>query len=376
MRSTIVSKVKTIVVKVGTNVITGKDGLLDKDVIADLAEQVVQLRLDGYCVVMVSSGAIGSGLSELGIKSRPKTLPRLQAAAAVGQCKLISLYDAVFSRHGYHAAQLLLTRQDFEDRRRYLNASNTINALMKFRAIPVINENDTISVDEIAFSDNDILSSLVTNLIQAELFIILSSVDGLYREISSSGKGKELITRVDCINDDIKGLASDHKTRSGMGGMKSKLEAARTATMAGEAVIIANGRKEGILLKIMNGDEAGTLFVPAAGGKMACRMRWIRFSVKPNGVIFVDKGAQDALLKNGKSLLASGIVKSEGDFVKGDIISVIGRDGGREIGRGLTNYSADEIEMVKGLKTAEIRKVLGNKAYDEAVHRNNLVIDD
>ncbi|MGR3317444.1 MAG: glutamate 5-kinase [Candidatus Anammoxibacter sp.] len=375
MRSKIISSVKKIVIKVGTNVVTSKNGLLDKKVIAGLAEQVVQLRERGYYVVMVSSGAIGAGLAELGIKTRPKTLPQLQAAAAVGQCKLISFYDESFTKHGYHAAQLLLTRQDFEDRRRYLNASNTINALMKFNAIPVINENDTISVDEIAFSDNDILSSLVTNLLQAELFIILSSVDGLYSEISSDGKGTKLVNCVEDINSDIKKLACDIKTKSGVGGMQSKLEAAKTATKAGEAVIIANGKKKNILLKIMNGENVGTLFLPAKT-KMSCRKRWIRFSVKPSGRIVVDNGAEEALTKNGKSLLASGIVDLEGDFQRGDMVSVIGKNRQLELGRGLTNYSSDEIRKVKGLKTSEIRKVLGSKTYDEVVHRNNLVIDN
>lgn len=375
MRSKIISRVKKIVIKIGTNVVTGRDGLLDKAVIGELAEQVIQLRFNGYYVVIVSSGAIGSGLSELGIRTRPKTLPKLQAAAAVGQCKLISFYDNFFIKYGYHAAQLLLTRQDFEDRRRYLNASNTINALMKFNTIPIINENDTISVDEIAFSDNDILSSLVTNLVQAELFIILSSVDGLYKEISPVGKGTKLISYVECVTSDIKKLAYDFKTERGVGGMQSKLEAVKTATKAGEAVIIANGKEKDILLKIMMGENVGTLFVPAKT-RMTCRRRWIRFSVKPSGQIFIDNGAEEALIKNGKSLLASGIVGLKGNFKKGDVVSLIGKKDQVEIGRGLTNYSSDEIAMVKGLKTSEIRKILGLKTYDEVVHRNNLVIDN
>ena len=375
MRSKIISKVKKIVVKVGTNVITEKNGLLNRMVIRELAEQIVQLRLSGYHVVLVSSGAIGSGLSELGIKKRPKTLPKLQAAAAIGQCKLISFYDKFFAKHGFHAAQLLLTRQDFEDRRRYLNASNTINALIKFNTIPIINENDTISVDEIAFSDNDILSSLVTNLFQAELFIILSSVNGLYKEISPTGKGTKLINQIDNITSDVKKLASDFKTASGVGGMQSKLEAAKTATRSGEAVIIANGKKKNVLLKIMSGEDIGTFFVPAKT-KMTCRRRWIRFSVKPNGKIFVDIGAEKALIKHGKSLLASGIVKSDGHFQKSDVVSIVSEDSNIEVGRGLTNFSSDDLNKIIGLKTLEIRKIFGDKTYDEVVHRNNLVVDN
>ena len=377
MRKEILSKVKKIVIKVGTNVLTDKNGFLDNEIIGNIARQIIELRNKGYYIVIVSSGAIGAGLSVLGIKTRPKNLPKLQAAASVGQCKLISIYDDFFTKHKFNAAQLLLTRQDFEDRRRYLNASNTINALMKLNTIPIINENDTISVDEIAFSDNDILSSLVTNLVHAELFIILSSVDGLYTNITSNGKCSDLVSHVNGITSDITKLASDIKTSGGVGGMQSKLEAAKTATKAGGAVIIANGRKDNVLVRIMNGEDIGTFFLPvnADNKKMTCRRRWIRFSVKPAGKFFVDNGAEDALIKNGKSLLATGIVGVDGDFKNGDVISVIGKNNHQEFGRGLTNYSSEEINKVKGLKTSEIRKILGYKTYDEVIHRDNLVID-
>ncbi len=378
MRTETLSKVKKIVIKVGTNVLTDKNGFLDKEIIGSIARQLIELRSKGYYVVLVSSGAIGAGLGVLGIKARPKNLPKLQAAAAVGQCKLISIYDDFFTKHKFNAAQLLLTREDFEDRRRYLNASNTINALMKLNTIPIINENDTISVDEIAFSDNDILSSLVTNLVHAELFIILSSVDGLYSNITPSGKCSGLVSCVKGITSDITKLACDIKTSGGVGGMQSKLDAAMTATKAGEAVIIANGKKDNVLVRIMNGEDIGTFFSPVNtdNRKMTCRRRWIRFSVKPTGKLFVDKGAEDALIKNGKSLLASGIVDIEGDFKNGDVISVIGKNKHLEVGRGLTNYSSEEINKVKGLKTSEIRKILGHRTYEEVIHRDNLVIDN
>lgn len=373
MRSQLLSKVKKIVIKVGTNVVTDKNGCLDKVIVKKLAMQVLQLRIMGYKVVMVSSGAIGSGLGELGIKKRPKTLPELQAAAAVGQCKLISLYDEFFTQNGYHAAQLLLTRQDFEDRQRYLNASNTINALMKLNTIPIINENDTISVDEIAFGDNDMLSSLVTNMMQAELLIILSSIDGLYEKISKTGKGKNKLEIVENVNSDIMGLASDVKTEMGLGGMKSKLEAVRIATKAGEAVIIANGKEDDVLLKIFKESSVGTFFVPSKI-KMTCRKRWLSFTVKPKGQIYIDKGAEEALIKNGKSLLASGIINTEGRFGKGDVVSLFGKNKQVELGRGLTNYSIDELEKIKGLKTSSISKELGYKTYDEVLHRDNMVL--
>lgn len=374
MRSEIISKVKKIVVKIGTNVISMRDGLLDRNAIRGLAEQALQLRIRGLYVAIVSSGAIGSGMGELGIKTRPRSLSRLQAAAAVGQCKLISLYDACFTRQGYHAAQLLLTREDFEDRKRYLNASNTINALMRLNTIPIINENDTISVDEIAFSDNDILSSLVTNLLQAELLIILSSVDGLYPEIPADGKVTRVLTQVGRITPEIERLAFSSKTERGVGGMQSKLRAAKIATTAGEAVIIANGGEKDVLLKIMNGDQVGTLFLPERI-RMTSRKRWICFTVKPKGHIYIDKGAEDALVKRGKSLLASGVIDLKGDFEKGDVVAILAKDTHLELGRGLTNYSARELEKIKGLNTISINDVLGCKTYDEVVHRNNMVVE-
>ena len=374
MRRELLSKVKKIVIKVGTNVITESSGCPDKNIIQKLASQVLVLRSKGYHVVVVSSGSIGSGLGELCIKERPKNLPDLQAAAAVGQCKLISIYDEYFSKHGYLAAQLLLTRQDFEDRQRYLNASNTINALMKFNVVPIINENDTISIDEIAFGDNDMLSSLVTNMMQAELLIILSSIDGLYKEFSDSGKGKDKIDTVQSVNADVMKFAVDVKTERGLGGMQSKLEAARIATKAGETVIIAHGREENVLLKILDGEPVGTLFMPSRT-KMNCRKRWISFTVKPKGQILIDNGAEIALINKGKSLLSSGIVDLIGDFKKGDVVSLLGCDKKRELGRGLINYSSVEIRKIKGKKTSSIIKTLGYKTYDEVLHRNNMVLN-
>lgn len=374
MRKNIIQKVKKVVIKIGTNVLTTKNGMLDKEIIKELAKQVLQLRIKGYYVAIVSSGSIGSGLGELGIKVRPKTLPKLQAAAAVGQCKLISFYDECFTKQGYHAAQLLLTRRDFEDHRRYLNASNTIHALFKLNTIPIINENDTVSVDEITFGDNDILSALVTNLLQAELLIILTSVNGLYTEITLDGKCAKMLKQVDSVTPEIKKLAFNVKTKTGLGGMQSKLEAVSIATKAGEAVIIANGRGKDVLIKILKGEDEGTLFLPAEL-KMTSRKRWIGFTVKPKGGIYIDKGAEEAIVMKGKSLLASGIVSFEGGFKKGDVVSVFLKNGNNELARGLTNYSSDELKKIKGLKTAAINKILGQKTYDEVVHRDNMVLN-
>lgn len=373
LRSQILSKIKKVVIKIGTGILTTDDGHLDKDQIKNLAGQTVELNQMGYHVVVVSSGAVGSGMGELGIEKRPVTLPELQAVAAVGQSKLISMYDDCFKLHGYHAAQILLTREDFEDRQRYLNTCNTIHTLFRLKAIPVVNENDTISVDEIKFGDNDALSALVTNLLNAELLIILSSVDGLYDKHPTGKSKAAVIPVVENVSDEIRQLAFDLKTKRGVGGMQTKLEAASVVTNAGESVIIANGRMDGVLKKIVQGEHIGTLFLPKHE-KLASRKRWIGYTIKPKGKISIDDGATHALRDKGKSLLASGIVSVEGIFSKGDIISISGKGNGAIVARGLTNYSSAEIEKIKGCSTVHIAKVLGYKLYDEVIHRDNMVI--
>ena len=373
IREKTLSNVSKIVIKIGTRVLTDEDGLLDKNQIMELSKQVIALRSRGFCVVIVSSGSIGAGISALGLQKRPNILPELQAAAAIGQGKLIETYNECFKKHGYHAAQLLLTRQDFEDRQRYLNTSNTLHSLLNFKTIPIVNENDTISVDEITFGDNDILSALVTNLLRADLLILLSSVDGLYTAPPTPGKRCRVLSVVDSISDDIKKLAFKQKTKEGVGGMESKLEAANIATGSGEAVIIANGRQSEILSKIMNYDNVGTLFIPHKK-KIASRKRWIGFTVRPKGKIYVDEGALNALQKKGKSLLPSGVVKIDGKFVKGDVVSIVSAGDDKEIARGLMNYSDDEARKVKGLRTSLMKKTLGYKPYNEIIHRDNIVM--
>ena len=375
IRKETLSNVKKIVVKIGTRVLTNEDGFLDKNQIMDLSRQVVGLYSAGFSVAVVSSGAIGAGISALGRRKRPNILPELQASAAIGQGKLIEIYNECFEKQGYHAAQLLLTRQDFEDRQRYLNTCNTLHSLLRLRAIPIINENDTISVDEITFGDNDILSALVANLLRADLLILLSSVDGLYVKPPASGKKSEVLSVVDGISDDIKKLAFKLKTNEGIGGMESKLEAASIVTSSGEAAIIANGRQPDILSRIMDFDNVGTLFIPYKNKKkIDSRKRWIGFIARPKGKIYIDDGALGALQKNGKSLLPSGMVKIDGNFVKGDVVSILSVKKHKEIARGLINYSSEEVQKIKGLSTSLIKKTLGSKPYDEVIHRDNMVL--
>lgn len=372
-RSQILSKVRKVIIKIGTGVLTTDEGHLDRAQIKGLAKQVVELKKMGYSVVVVSSGAIGSGMGELGIGKRPGTLPELQAVAAIGQSKLISMYDACFKLHGYHAAQILLTREDFEDRQRYLNTCNTIHTLFQLNAIPVVNENDTISVNEIRFGDNDELSALVTNLLNAELLIILSSVDGLYDRYPTANNKASVIPIVEDVSDEIRQLAFNSKTQRGVGGMQTKIEAASVVVKAGEVVIIANGRTDKVLKRVVQGENIGTLFLPKKE-KLANRKRWIGFTIKPKGKVCVDDGAMRALTEKGKSLLATGVVSVEGSFSKGDIISICKKGNGVLFAKGLTNYSSEEIEKIKGCSTSAIVKVLGYKLYDEVIHRDNMVI--
>jgi len=369
-RKEIITAAKSIVVKVGTAVLTTEEGNLDHQRLQSLARQIKALRSQGFQVVVVTSGAIVAGMTRLGLAKRPQTLPALQAAAAVGQGLLMASYDEYFSALGLGVAQILLTRGDFHERTRYLNARNTISALLDMGVVPIINENDTTATDEIKFGDNDLLSALVALSIKADLLIMLSDVDGLY-ERKADGR-LSLLSTVEEITDEVKSLAFKGPSEVGTGGMESKLEAASLATSAGEAVLVANGRKENILPEIISGSEVGTLFKPAKV-RMASRKRWIGFGARCRGEITVDAGAREALVERGKSLLASGILAVEGRFQPGDVVA-IKDEAGEEFARGLSNYSAEDAHKIKGRKTTEIATLLGFKPYDEVIHRDNLVI--
>jgi glutamate 5-kinase len=323
-------------------------------------------------VALVSSGAIGCGMSELGLEARPSTLPLLQAAASVGQGTLVARYEEHFRSRGLHAAQILLTREDFDNRERYLNASNTIHSLLDFPCVPVINENDTISTDEIRFGDNDLLAALVTHLIRAELLILLTTVPGLYERKPGPTSEGRVLGVVEQVDEAVEGLIYEETSPDGLGGMESKIQAARIATEAGEAALIVDGRDPDIIRKVMAGEPVGTLFPPVAE-RLSSYKRWIRFTSRPQGSVQVDAGAVAALAERGKSLLPSGVTRVEGGFQRGDVVRVQGPDG-EEIARGLVNYSADELGRIKGRQTMEIEGILGYKYYDEVVHRDNMAL--
>jgi glutamate 5-kinase len=372
VRQEVIALAHTVVVKVGTNVLTGPDGRLDRGQLQALADQVERLRRTGRKVVLVSSGAIGAGMGKLGIERRPTDLRQLQACAAVGQGFLMRAYEECLAPHGTHTAQILLTAGDFDNRTRYLNARNTILTLFEWNCLPIINENDTVSVAEIRFGDNDKLAAMVTNLLQAPLLILLTVVDGLYAADPRTDPQAALVQTVANLDNDVLGMAGSSRSALGTGGMRSKLRAARMATAAGESVIMANGARPGILDAIFNGEAVGTLFLPH-GSTMSAWKRWLGYTAQPRGRLVVDAGARMAVQTKGRSLLPIGVVRVSGDFGKGDVVVLCDTEG-VEFARGLTNYSAADAERICGLRSEQIAEVLGAIPYEEVVHRDNLVV--
>jgi len=362
---------KRIIVKVGSNVLTKSDGLNLK-IIESVSQQISQLSDKGLEVILVSSGAMAAGLRKLGLAKKPDGIPERQAVAAVGQAGLMMEYEKAFERYDKKVAQVLLTGEDLYHRKRYLNARNTLHTLLFWRIVPIINENDTVSVEEIKLGDNDNLSAMIALLMNADILIILTDIEGLYNKDPRSSDDAELIPVVSAIGRDIEQFASDIPGALGTGGMLSKIRAARKVNTAGIPMIIAKGTKKNILLKLFAGEAHGTFFIPKQE-KMANRKCWIGFTAKPKGVIRIDDGAVKAILENGKSLLPIGIIGVEGDFGVGAPVEF--KNGtGDVLGKGIVNYSSADIRKIMGLKTGEIRKRLGDKPYDEVIHRNNLTI--
>jgi glutamate 5-kinase len=373
LRRQITSSARTVVVKVGTRVLTYPDGTLNTQRIAQLAEEIHTISAEGRQVVLVSSGAVGAGLSLLGLKARPTDLAKLQAVAAVGQTCLIQTYDQTFAKHGRRAAQVLLTLDDVDDRIRYLNVRNTLLSLLEFGAIPIVNENDTVSVDELknTFGDNDRLAAMVTNLIRAPLLVVLSDIEGLY-DGDPTLETSKLVSTVEQIDETVLAYVRDRKTGLSKGGMASKLEAARIVTTAGESMIIASGRQPDVLTKIMAGESLGTLFL-CQGKAISPFKRWLGFSAQVRGRIQLDEGARRAIVEQGRSLLAAGIIGTQGEFQKGDVVALCDQEG-HIVARGLTNYSSADVERIKGLKSAKIAQVIGQRPYEEVIHRDNLAL--
>ena len=367
LRQQLMKNVHNLVVKVGTNLLTDTAGRLDKVMINAIGRQLGLLSERGIHVTLITSGAVGSGMGIAGLTSRPRELPVLQASAAIGQPTLMALYARALSRFGMHAGQLLVTRDDFEHRSRYLNIRNTVGALHRLRAVPIINENDTTAVVELGrFADNDTIAALVANLIKADLLVLLTVADGL---LNTEGQRIDLVPRV---TPEVLKLARAEKSALGTGGMGSKLRAVSMVTEAGETVVIAHGRERNVLLRLLEGERLGTIFAPAEH-KMSARQRWLRSAVRPVGRLMLDDGAADAVLRKNKSLLPRGITAVTGRFERGAVVALV-NPAGQTIAHGVVNYGNADLDRIKGLKSAEIAAALGAKPFDEAVHRDHLVV--
>jgi glutamate 5-kinase len=372
-RKTIFSKSRRVVIKVGSAVLTTVEQGLDQNRIEQLASDISSIMSNGREVILVSSGAIAAGLAKLGFKkTKGMPLSLKQAAAAIGQSDLMWVYEKTFAAYGKKVAQILLTREDLSNRMRFLNARNTLQTLLDYSVIPIINENDTVSVDEIKFGDNDNLSGMVTHLSDADLLVILSDVDGLYTADPRLDASASLISLVEKITAEVERGAGDAQTPVGTGGMRSKLMTAKKVGAAGAHMVILNGKKNGNLQALFDGEDVGTLFLPKAE-KQESRKYWIAFTVKSRGKLIVDDGGRDALVNRGKSLLPGGIVRVEGSFKVGDCVTCVDI-GGNAFARGLVKYSSGQLDRIKGLKTSQIESVLGHKDYDEVIHRDDLVI--
>jgi glutamate 5-kinase len=370
-RTKLLRPVKRVVVKAGSGVLTGKKGLNSR-VISNLTNQVCDLREKGIEVILVSSGAIASGLKKVGLAERPESISKQQAIAAVGQSSLMMAYEKAFGRRGQTVAQILITRDDLNNRRRYLNARNTIFTLLSWKIIPIINENDTVVVDEIKFGDNDNLSAMVASMTESHFLISLTDIDGLFDRDPRIHRKARFIRHIERVDSDVMRYAGSIPGYLGTGGMASKINAARNATMGGIPVIIANGRRPDVLRDIFEGKEIGTLFVPQ-DITLCGRKCWIAFTKAPKGNLIIDRGASEALRKRGKSLLPSGIREVRGKFGLGDSVVLLDQDD-KQIAVGLVNYPSGDVKKIMGLKSNDIESALGYKHDDEVVHRDNLVI--
>ena len=362
---------KRIVVKLGTRVLTEEDNRLSYNTVASLVEQISDI-LPGRELIIVSSGAIALGLSRMGLDKRPQEIDILQAAAAMGQSRLMHAYEAEFAKSRQETAQILLTFEDIQNRRRYLNIRNTIFALWSRDAVPIVNENDTVSFSEIRFGDNDILAAHLANMIGADLLLILTDTDGVYDEDPTGNTGARLVDEVPVITDHIRNMVFRKGSAFSSGGMESKLRAAEIAMKSGIGTVIANG-KSIQLARLLSGDSIGTYFVPAQK-KLKGKKKWIAFNPKTEGIIIIDRGGEVAIVSGKKSLLPAGVREVIGEFRIGSNVSIQNEER-REIARGLSNYSSGEINLIKGLNTKLIPEVQGSDSYfDEIVHRDNMVI--
>lgn len=372
IRSEFVTDLHRIVVKVGSSSLTQPSGQLDPFCMSKLVSDIVKVLDSGIEVVLVSSGAVAAGTGRLGLEEGPRTMPEKQAAAAIGQGILVHTYEQLFGQYGKTVGQVLLTRGDFSQRSRYLNARNTLSALMNFGVVPIINENDTVAYEEISVGDNDRLSALTACLVDSDLLIILSDIDGVYSSDPRSDCEARLIPVIRDLHSCLESSTAGSGSKFGTGGIKTKFLAARIVAASGIPMIVANAGEPSILQRLVKGEEVGTLFVPGTH-KLHTKKRWIGFGSDTKGKIIVDSGAEKAVIHGGKSLLPSGVVDTEGTFEEGHVVSVVGL-GKNEIAKGIVSYSSAEIQRIKGCHSEEIEKILGYKRLDAIIHRDNLTV--
>lgn len=370
--NSLLTDAQTLVVKVGSSLVTNDGQGLDQTAISAWVAQIAQLVRQKRQVVLVSSGAVAEGMQRLGWKKRPTNINELQAAAAVGQMGLVQMYESCFSQHGLHTAQVLLTHEDLADRKRYLNARSTLRTLLNLNVIPIINENDTVVTDEIRFGDNDTLASLVANLIEADVLVILTDQSGLYSADPRKNPAAEFINREVAGNPQLEKMAGGAGSSIGSGGMLTKILAAKRAARSGAHTIIASGREQNVLFRLANGEAIGT-HLHAEQMKTVARKQWLADHLRLSGKVILDAGAVKALLQDGKSLLPIGVVKVEGNFDRGDVVACLD-DEGKEIARGLVNYNAAETVRILRKPSSEIEKILGYIDESELIHRDNLVL--
>ena len=371
VRQEVFKACQTVIVKIGTNVLTTDNDRLDLDRIQCISDQIFRIQQTGRKVVLVSSGAVGAGIGILGLNRRPDSLPALQATAAIGQPQLMRTWNDALMKNGLKTAQLLLTGNDFRNRQRYLNVRNTLRTLFDFGVVPIVNENDTVSIKEIAVGDNDQLASMLATLLPDPLLVILSGIAGLYNG-PPSNPASVVIPLIEKPDDSLLKLAAAEQSTRGRGGMASKLRAILAATGMGETVILASGRSDSVLDDIREGKTTGTLFL-AKGEAVVSWKRWIGFGAPPAGVLVIDDGATKAVRESGRSLLAVGITEVQGEFEPGALVGLKSTEG-TEIARGLANYSSDEIRRIQGRRSDQIAAALGHVPFGEVIHRDNLAL--
>ena len=365
--------IKNLVIKIGSSSLCDDEGNINKEKILNLIQQIAYIKRKGINITLVSSGAINAGVHIMNLAKRPQTIPQKQALAAIGQASLMQIYEELFSLFNLRCAQILLNHDDFDDRKRLMNFNNAMQALIDYDVVPIINENDTLAVEEIKVGDNDTLASLVVPAVNADMVVLVSDINGLYDDNPHTNENAKLIKNVNGITKEIEDMAKDASSKVGTGGMITKIKAAKVCNDFGCDMAIGNGNQQNVLVDLMDGKDVGTYFSGVAGRTLNSRQHWIMYRSMPKGSIIVDDGAKLALINNHTSLLPKGIVDVRGNFLISQIVDIIDINN-ILLARGMVNYSSDEIKLIKGLNTREIKNVLHYKDYDEVVHANNLVL--